>query len=128
VRVFDLLEIPYDTEMIRIRRVRSIDGRPVQYAEHFYRADAFPGLFEHDLSVSLTELFSDKYGHRYGHMRYQITPTSITGDAAASLRVADGSPALLVLRISEGLNGVRDCDFEYWRHDAIVLEVDVPGA
>ncbi len=127
-RVVELLEIPPDTRMACIRRVRSIDGRAVLYVEHYYQADVFPGLFERDLSVSLTELYRDVYGFHYGRMKYQITPTAVSGDAAAMLRVAAGSPALLVTRVNHGLDsGIRDCDFEYWRHDAILIEVDVPG-
>lgn len=125
-RVVELLDIPAGTKMACIRRVRSIDGRAVLYVEHYYQADVFPGLFEHDLSVSLTELYRDTYGFHYGRMKYQITPTAVSGDAAAALRVAGGSPALLVTRVNHGLdNGIRDCDFEYWRHDAILIEVDV---
>lgn len=128
-RVLDLLDIPASTKMACIRRVRSIDGRAVLYVEHYFQAEVFPGLFEHDLSVSLTELYRDIYSFDYGRMKYQITPTAVSGDAAAALHVAGGSPALLVTRVNHGLNnGIRDCDFEYWRHDAILIEVDVPDA
>lgn len=128
-RVVELLGIAPNTKMACIRRLRSIDGRAVLYVEHYYQADVFPGLFEHDLSVSLTELYRSTYGFHYGRMKYQITPTAVSGDAAGLLRVASGSPALLVTRVNHGLeNGVRDCDFEYWRHDAIVIEVDVADA
>lgn len=126
--VVELLDIPAGTKMGCIRRVRSIDGRAVLYVEHYFQADVFPGLFEHDLSASLTELYRDNYGFHYGRMKYQITPTAVSGDAAAMLRVAGGSPALLVTRVNQGLDsGIRDCDFEYWRHDAILIEVDVAG-
>ena len=125
-RVAQCLDLPPGTPMGRIRRVRSIDGRAVLYVEHYYQAQVFPGLFEHDLSVSLTELYRDVYGFQYGRMKYQITPAAVSGDAASELRLADGSPALLVTRINYGLdNGIRDCDFEYWRHDAVLIEVDV---
>lgn len=125
-RVAQLLEIPPGTKMGCIRRVRSIDGRAVLYVEHYFQAQVFPGLFEHDLSVSLTELYRDVYGFHYGRMKYQITPTAVSGDAATVLRVADGSPTLMVTRVNYGLNnGIRDCDFEYWRHDAVLIEVDV---
>lgn len=127
-RVVELLGVRPDIKMACIRRVRSIDGRAVLYVEHYLQADIFPGLFEHDLSASLTELYRDTYGFHYGRMKYQITPTAVSGDAAAMLRVAGGSPALLVTRVNHGLDsGIRDCDFEYWRHDAILIEVEVAG-
>lgn len=121
-----LLAIPEDTKLARIRRVRSIDGRAVLYVEHYYFPQVFPNLFEHDLSVSLTELYRDAYGFRYGRMQYQIIPTAISGEAAGHLRVSNGSPALLVTRVNHALDeSVRDCDLEYWRHDAVLVEVDV---
>jgi DNA-binding GntR family transcriptional regulator len=127
-RVRQLLDVPPDTDMACIRRVRSIDGRAVLYVEHYFQADLFPGLFQCDLSVSLTELYRDVYGFHYGRMTYQITPTAVGDAAAAALRVAAGSPALLVTRVNHGLdNSIRDCDLEYWRHDAILIEVDAPG-
>ncbi|TCR60962.1 hypothetical protein EV560_115187 [Bosea sp. BK604] len=36
--------------------------RAVLYVEHDYQADVSPGLFEHDLSVALTELHRDVPG------------------------------------------------------------------
>jgi DNA-binding GntR family transcriptional regulator len=124
--VCDLLGIDSDQDMARIRRVRSIDERVILYVEHYCFPDVFPGLFEHDLSVSMTELYRDIYGFQYGRMKYRITPTSATGDVASNLRVSNGSPALLVTRVNHSKGGmVRDCDFEYWRHDTILVEVDV---
>ncbi len=123
-RVTRLLGVAEGTELACIRRIRSIDGRAILYVEHYLRPDIFPGLFERDLSVSMTELYRDVYGFEYGPMTYQITPTVVSGDAATALRTASGSPALLVARVNHGLaEGVRDCDFEYWRHDAILIEV-----
>lgn len=125
-QVAELLKLPAGTEMARIRRVRSIDGRPVLYVEHYYMPCVFPNLFEHDLSVSLTELYRDKYDFHYGRMRYQIIPTAVREAAARVLRLAVGSPALLVRRVNHERNGaVSDCDLEYWRHDAVLVEVEV---
>lgn len=125
-RVCALLGIPAGTQLARIRRVRSIDGRAILYVEHYCFPEVFPGLFEHDLSVSMTELYRDVYGFQYGRMQYQIIPTAVSGDAAGFLRVSDGSPALLVTRVNHALDeSVCDCDLEYWRHDAILIEVDV---
>ena len=41
-------------------------------------------------------------------------------------RMAAGSPGLLVTRTHDDPAGRRvDCDFEYWRHDAILVRVAV---
>lgn len=127
-RVASLLDLPSNGEIACVRRVRSIDGRPVLYVEHYFQPNVFPGLFERDLTGSMTEIYRDVYDFHYGRMTYQITPTAVSGPAAAVLRVADGSPALLVTRVHHARDGgIKDCDFEYWRHDAVLIQVSVPA-
>ena len=37
------------------------------------------------------------------------------------------SPAILITRVNHAIDeSVRDCDLEYWRHDAIHISVEVP--
>ena len=125
-RVAGLLDLPSNAELACVRRVRSIDGRPVLYVEHYFQPNVFPNLFERDLSGSMTEIYRDVYDFHYGRMTYQITPTAVSGPAAAALRVADGSPALLVTRVHHARDReIKDCDFEYWRHDAVLVQVSV---
>ena len=74
----------------------------------------------------MTELYREVYGFHYGSMRYRILPTAVSDDAASFLRVSNGSPALLVTRVNHAHDdSVRDCDLEFWRHDAVLIEVDV---
>lgn len=125
-RVAALLDLPPASDIACVRRIRSIDGRPVLYVEHYFQPQMFPGLFGHDLSGSMTEIYRDVYGFHYGRMTYQITPTAVSGAAAIALRVSNGSPALLVTRVHHARDGdAKDCDFEYWRHDAVLVQVSV---
>lgn len=124
--VRDLLGLKPAEKLARIRRVRSINDRAILYVEHYCFPDVFPGLFDHDLSRSMTELYRDVYDFTYGRMKYRIMPTAVSGDAARFLRVSDGSPAILITRVNHAIDeSVRDCDLEYWRHDAVLIEVDV---
>lgn len=124
--VQNLLDVPPGTQIACVSRVRSIDGRPVLYVEHYMRPEVFPGLFGHDLSGSMTELYASHYDFPYGKMTYQITPTALSGEAATAMRVAEGSPGLLVTRINHARDSaIRDCDLEYWRHDGVLVEVTV---
>jgi len=124
--VRDLLGLEPTEKLARIRRVRSINERAILYVEHYCFPDVFPGLFDHDLSLSMTELYRDVYGFTYGRMKYRIMPTAVSGDAARFLRVSNGSPAILITRVNHAIDeSVRDCDLEYWRHDAVLIEVDV---
>lgn len=123
--VAELLDLAPETALACIRRVRSLDDRPVLYVEHYVVPSVFPNLFEQKLSGSLTELYRDKYGFCYGRMQYQIIPTAVRNAAARVLRLANGRPALLVRRINHEINGrAKDCDLEYWRHDAVLIAVD----
>lgn len=127
--VRNLLNLAPGTELACISRIRAIDGRPVLYVEHYLQPDVFPGLFAHDLSGSMTELYAERYGFHYGRMTYQIIPTALSGEAAVAMRVADGSPGLLVTRVNHARDSdLRDCDLEYWRHDGVLVEVDVEAA
>ncbi len=122
-----LLELPALSSVYQIRRVRRVDGRLVLYVEHYLNAAYFPGLLEHDLQRSLTELYRDRYGIRYGEVRFEILPTVLLPEAAQALRVAQGSPALHITRINHDQQGrLIDCDLEFWRHDAIQVRVEVP--
>ncbi len=122
-----LLGLPALSSVIQIRRARRIDGRLVLYVEHYLNPAYFPGIFEHDLTRSLTELYASQYGIRYGRVRFDMVPTALQGDAATTLRVAPGSPALRITRLNRDQHDrLIDCDVEYWRHDAIHVRVEVP--
>jgi DNA-binding GntR family transcriptional regulator len=123
--VRDMMQWPADVPLLRIRRLRSIDGRPVLYVEHYLDADRLPGLLQHDLSGSLTDLYRAAYGLTYGALRFNILPAALPAEAAHPLRAARGSPALLIARLNHAKDGItRDCDLEYWRHDAVLVEVE----
>ncbi|MBA1273732.1 UTRA domain-containing protein [Stutzerimonas azotifigens] len=122
-----LLELPALSSVIQIRRARRIDGRLVLYVEHYLNPAYFPGILEHDLTRSLTELYARQYGIHYGRVRFDMVPTALQGDAATTLRVAPGSPALRITRLNRDQHDrLIDCDVEYWRHDAIHVRVEVP--
>jgi DNA-binding GntR family transcriptional regulator len=123
----ELLELPPLADVIQIRRARYIDGRPVLYVEHHLNPAYFPGLLDADLTRSLTELYASTYSIAYGRVRFDMVSTVLHHDAAAPLKVADGSPALRITRVNrDQRDRLIDCDVEYWRHDAIHVIVEVP--
>ncbi|PAU66104.1 MFS transporter [Pseudomonas sp. PIC25] len=127
VDICDVLELPALSRVIQIRRARRIDGRLVLYVEHYLNPAYFPGILDFDLTRSLTELYAGEYGIRYGRVRFDMVPTALQPEAAAALRVAAGSPALRITRINRDQHGrIIDCDLEFWRHDAIHVQVEVP--
>lgn len=120
------LQILPDNEVICIRRLRYIDGRPVLYVEHYLNPLFFQGILDADLTLSLTDLYASRYDIHYGRVRFEMLPTLLTDEAARALRVASGSPALFITRTNRDQHErVIDCDLEYWRYDALHIDVEV---
>ncbi len=119
------LRLPALSSVVRICRLRRIDGRGVLYAEHYLNPRHFPGILERDLGQSLTEIYARDYGIRYGQVCFEILPTALPPEAATALRVSTGSPGLHITRVNSDQHGhLIDCDLEYWRHDAIRIRAE----
>lgn len=120
------LQLQEGDTVFRIRRLRRIDGRAVLYVEHYLNPACFPGLLAEDLTRSLTDLYDQRYGIRYGGARFTILPGPLPPRAAPALNVASGTPGLLITRINRDQhNRVIDCDCEFWRYDALCVAVEV---
>ncbi|MGO2568842.1 MAG: UTRA domain-containing protein [Serratia proteamaculans] len=119
------LALPPGSEVYRIRRLRYIDGRAVLYCEHYLNPAYFAGILDEDLTQSLTGLYAERYGIRYGRVRFDMLPTLLPQEAAAMLKVTYGSPALFITRVNRDQHDrVIDCDLEYWRYDALHIDVE----
>jgi len=120
------LQLLEGDRVYRIRRLRRIDGRAVLYVEHYLNPAFFPGLLDEDLTRSLTDLYDQRYGIRYGGARITILPGPLPVRAAPALNVASGTPGLLITRINRDQHKrVIDCDCEFWRYDALCVDVEV---
>ncbi len=120
------LSLPPKSEVHCIRRLRYIDDRPVLYVEHYLNPTFFPNILSADLTQSLTDLYSAQYGISYGRVRFDMVPTRLPEQASNALRVAPGSPALFITRVNrDQQDRVIDCDLEYWRYDALHIDVEV---
>ena len=66
-----------------------------------------------------------RYGIHYGRVRFDMLPTLLPQQAAAMLKLTYGSPALFITRVnSDQHDRVIDCDLEYWRYDALHIDVE----
>ncbi|CAI2503270.1 HTH-type transcriptional repressor yvoA [Serratia ficaria] len=119
------LELPEGAKIYRIRQLRYIDGRAVLYCEHYLNPAYFAGILSEDLTQSLTGLYAERYDIRYGRVRFDMLPTLLPQQAAAMLKVTYGSPALFITRVNRDQHDrVIDCDLEYWRYDALHIDVE----
>ncbi len=120
------LALPAHSPVFCIRRIRRIDGRAVLYVEHYLNPAYFPAILQEDLTSSLTELYATRYAIHYGKVRFAMLPTTFPAPASQALKVADNSPALFITRINRDQYArIIDCDLEYWRYDALHIDVEV---
>ncbi|GAB6262389.1 phosphonate utilization transcriptional regulator PhnR [Photobacterium sp. CCB-ST2H9] len=122
-RAASLLNVEPLTEVYRIDRLRFLDERPVVVVTNFISPTHFPDLFKHNITDSLTTTYREQYGVLYSKTRFRVRSTSLMADTAHHLRATSGTPAMFVERINYDQHGnLIDCDLEYWRHDAILIE------
>ena len=124
--VADIFRLVPGTPLHAITRRRLIDRRPV-LIEHIVVDPALaPGLLDHSLDGSLTQILSKHYGLTVVRNRVDMRPCALTTSFAEMLGVKAGTPGLLVIRTSYAADGrVVEYDHEYWRHDAIRIHVDL---
>ncbi len=117
------LQLSNDVPTYRIQRLRSINQRVVLYVEHYIRANIFPDLLQWDLTQPLSDIYQNHYQTNYNNVAFELYPITLPDQAATLLRVSKRSAGLLINRINtDQHNRIIDCDFEYWRHDAIVVK------
>ncbi|OOF12703.1 MULTISPECIES: UTRA domain-containing protein [unclassified Salinivibrio] len=108
-----------------IERLRYIDGRAVLFVENVLKAALFEGILTEDLTQSLTGIYRDKYHYETKRSRFEVIPTSAPAHVAKALNLANGQPILKICRINYKQDGeLMDCEFEYWRPDAVVIRID----
>ncbi|ABC29855.1 Transcriptional regulator [Hahella chejuensis KCTC 2396] len=128
-RMAELMKVDKGARLLFLQRRRSIDGRPV-LIEHIYINTALlPGIEKEDMSQSLTHLLRNKYGQAYHSMNLIFKSTALLEDAARELGAAAGLPGLHIERTNYDAAGrVLELDYEYWRHDAVTIQIDVNDA
>lgn len=121
-KIQKLLELPPLAPVLRLQRIRSVDGRKVLYVENYINPEFFPGLLDHDLSTPLSETYHTIFDIHYHQIQFRVYPVGLHDEAATNLKVTAGNSGLLVNRVNRDQhNRIIDCDFEYWRQDAVVI-------
>ncbi len=122
----DIFRIAPGTQLYDICRRRSVDGRAVLVERIYVDAVMAPGLLEHGLDGSITQILRSSYDLTVVRNRVDMRPCALVKEVADNLNVNPGTPGLLVVRTSLAADGrVVEYDREYWRHDAIRIHVDL---
>ena len=104
--VASALEIAPGTSTMRVRRVRSADGRPLALEDSWLPAARFPGLLERDLAGSLYAVMRDAYGLEPTEAVERLEPVVARAHEAKLLGVPEGAPLMLVERLARTAGGV----------------------
>jgi GntR family transcriptional regulator len=91
------LEVTPDKHVIYIKKLFSLDGRPVLLKEVYIPYHLCPLLLEENLeNNSLFELFEKKYGIKITYVKNYADVTSVTENEARLLKLPKGSAALIL--------------------------------
>lgn len=124
--IADIFRVAPGTPLYVIGRRRSIDWRPVLVEKITVDPALAPGLLDHSLDGSLTQVLTHQYGATVTRNRVDMRPCALIKAIADELGVKSGTPGLLVVRTSfDAVGRVIEYDQEYWRHDAIRVHVDL---
>ncbi len=122
-------EIERGAKLLYLHRRRSVDGRPVLIEQIYINPRLLPGIEKEDLSQSLTQLLRRGYDETYHSMDLLFKSTALPDSAAADLGISAGLPGLHIERTNYRPDGeVLEVDFEYWRHDAVTIELSMQGS
>lgn len=112
--------------VIRLRRRRHIDGRPVLVENIYLNARRLPDIQTFDFNQSLWKLLRERYSVELVRKRIEMYPTALVNPYAEALGVNAGIAGLYVTRCSRDAdNCFIELDEEFWLHDALSIQVEV---
>lgn len=115
-----------DAPLIKLRRRRYIDGRPVLVENIYLNASRLPGIEAFDFNQSLWRLLRERYGVDLERRHIEMYPTALVNPHAEALGVSAGIAGLYVTRCSRDAdNCFIELDEEFWLHDALSIQVEV---
>lgn len=123
--IAEMLELENLQSVHRIQRLRSVDNRAVLVVENCLISQLFPGILQHNLAQSLTALYEEVYGYQTARSCFNVIPTAAPEPIAKALNLAEGQQILKICRVNYNQDGkLMDCEFEYWRPDAVMIKID----
>lgn len=100
----DRLSLPPKTDVLEVRRVRLIDGRPAIYEKVIMPLDIFPDIDKRDdLPNTLYSLYQTQYGISVIAAKEELRADAATAEDAEHLGVAEGTPLMHIDRLAMAL-------------------------
>ncbi|MBX9907741.1 MAG: GntR family transcriptional regulator [Beijerinckiaceae bacterium] len=99
------LDLSSRADVIRIRRVRALDGVPLVLETVSLPRRLFGGIEAGPVPNNLYGLYAARYGVTVANAREKLKAIALSADEAALLAVAPGTPALQVDRLALSLDG-----------------------
>ena len=119
-----LLSLPPFSNIYWVDRLYLLDDAPVAYVRHYILPQQLDTLIKQDLTCCLLELYQKNYGIQYQRATHRIYVRSVDSEIAEALRVTTGASSIVVEKQHYRENQtVIDCSLEYWRHNAISIEI-----
>ena len=120
-----LLALDKISQLHCIHRVRQVDNRPVLYVKNCLISELFPNILQQDLSQSLTQLYLREYGYQTLRSSFEVTLGGADQQVASALNLTEGQQVLKICRVNYQQQGsIIDCEFEFWRPDAVMIAID----
>ena len=101
------LELNEGDSVFQVVRLRSVNATPILIEDSFFPTFLFPDLHQFDLTGSLYELLSERYGVRIYRKNEIISPTLPSSVEQQSLQLSSGVPVLRIRRTSESADGTK---------------------
>jgi len=99
------LALPAAARVIRIRRLRSLAGKPAIVETILLPAARFARLTDGPIPNNLYQLYATRFGARIARAEERLKAVALSAADAGALGAKPGTPALLVDRIAFDLDG-----------------------
>jgi DNA-binding GntR family transcriptional regulator len=106
-----------------LQRTRHLDGRPVMFETIYLAADTVPGLLDHNLSDSITDLLAADYQIEIDREETSVRSALLDPSQASALAVAPGTHCLMIERLRFTKDQLVEFDAEYWLPGAIEIRL-----
>lgn len=98
-QICNILQLPPDTQIIELARVRLAEGKPIALETMYIPQALCPDILSQDLTGSITELMENRYGLKFAYAEQRVSGSLCTTSEARLLEVRPRSVVLRMQRL-----------------------------